>query len=206
MNYLITSIGRRRKRRSAPPNTNFLTLAQYHETARRVIGKYAPYHIKSSMLGSEDAIDFVAFHIMYSDWWYEDDGSKIETIRLSSGRYAILEYITLINKQKKMQSLEVSVTENETSIAETCVDEREIDPFIRTQTDESSVETSDYITGLINALTYVQQQCVSMYYLEGLKHTEIARRMSMTREGVRKSIIEGLKRLQELASETPYER
>lgn len=214
MNYVITEVGRARKKYSAefghklkdqrPAQERFLSLAKYHELARRIIGKFAPVESKTSMLASEDAIDFVAHHIMRGDWGFEPEkGNKIETFRSISGRGAILEYIKIVMNQRQNMSLDYAESsEHDHSVGEISVDPKAPEPSTIQMQREADQETRDYIRGLLNVLTPVQRACVTLHYLDDVSQADIAKIMNMHREGVRKSINEGMKKLNSVAMES----
>jgi RNA polymerase sigma factor (sigma-70 family) len=154
------------------------------------------------MLASEDAIDFVAHHIMRGDWAFEPSrGNKISTCRGSNGRLAILEYIKAVANQRQENSLEYVVDGNRT-LSDVTEDPKMVEPQAIHIQRENDQETRDYIRGLLNALTPVQRSCIALHYLDDVGQSDIAKMLSMTREGVRQAIAKGMQRLHTLATES----
>jgi RNA polymerase sigma factor (sigma-70 family) len=212
MNYVISDVGRPRKKYpsnlghknadQSQAQERFLTLAKYHELARRIIGKFAPVDSKASMLASEDAIDFVAHHIMRGDWSFEPSrGNKISTLRGYNGRVAILEYIKAVSNQRQEVSIDYKVDGNRT-LGDVSEDPKAIEPQNIHMERERDQETRDYIRGLLNALSPVQRACVALHYLDDVGQSDIAKMMNMTREGVRQAIAKGMQKLHIIATES----
>jgi RNA polymerase sigma factor (sigma-70 family) len=217
MNYVISDIGTPRKKYPAElghKNTDqkkaierFLPLYKYHELARRIIGKFAPASYKTSMLASEDAIDFVAHFIMRGDWGYEQERDvKIETWRGIHGKQGVLLYIKAVSRHRRDQALELVTGDDQgNQDEEVSTDPKAIEAQTAHINREIEQETRDLITGLLNALAPVQRACISLHYLDGVSHANVAKQLNITREGVRKSIKEGIKKLTLLATEMNHE-
>jgi RNA polymerase sigma factor (sigma-70 family) len=197
MNFVLTNIKRNRKKYPAglghkngdrdKIQSRFLSLEKYHELACRIIGRFAPVNAKKMMLESEDAISFIAHQLMKGDWGFEPSkGVKISSLRGYIGRVAIKEYLKTLSTQRR---------ENETIQQDIEARPNTVNPEEMRMRIETDQETRDYIRGLLYTLNDVQRACISLHYLDGLKQTDVARKVGLSREGVRKAISEGMKRL-----------
>ncbi len=216
MNFVVAPIHRLRKKyliekfghKTADPKDveeRFLTLDKYYELARRIIGKFAPHESKASMLSSEDAIDYVAHQIMRGDWgWNVEKKADIKTFRGVNGRKAITAYIRAVMKQNHQKSLDFLACD-ENSIHDVTTDPKAIEPQEAHIRQEECDERRAYLQVLLESLSEVQRLCIIMHYLDDVSQADIADRLKMSREGVRKSIAEGMKKLYALAMELENE-
>jgi RNA polymerase sigma factor (sigma-70 family) len=153
------------------------------------------------MLSSEDAIDFVAHHIMRGDWAFDPSrGNKISTCRGLNGRLAILEYIKVVSNQRQAISMEFVVDGNRT-LSDVSEDPKAVEPQTIHMQRESDQEMRDYIRRLLDALTPVQRSCIALHYLDDIGQADVAKMVGISREGVRRAIAKGMQKLLALATE-----
>jgi RNA polymerase sigma factor (sigma-70 family) len=62
---------------------------------------------------------------------------------------------------------------------------------------EDERELHEYILCLLDKLTDTQRKCITLHFLDGHTQSEVSRMLGISREGVRKSVVEALKKLRE---------
>ena len=159
----------------------FLSLSEYMTLARRMISKFAPANLRSYMLASEDAIDFVAHKIMKGDWCYDEGRTKITTYRGYCAQKAIDYYIKMSLKKQVTVSLDAA-DENDVLINE--IADESLNPLAQMIEEEDRKSLRLSLLNAIDLLTPSQQDCVRLHYMEGLTDKEIATRLNITRQAV----------------------
>jgi RNA polymerase sigma factor (sigma-70 family) len=192
---LVTEeVGKQRKKypdcKDPKVAARFLTLDEYMVLSRRMISKFAPANLRSYMLASEDAIDFVAHKIMKGDWCYEDEKTKLTTYRGYCAQKAIDYYIKISMKKKATLSLD-AVDDDDTPLNEV-VDDQSLNPLAQMIEEEEHKNLRHSLLVAIEALPSSQRDCVRMHYMEGVADAEIARRLNITRQAVQGKIKRGL--------------
>lgn len=212
MNYVIAQVKTQRKKYTnmnletgdtqeiADVNGRMLTVEKYHDLARRIIGKWAPPYAKTSMLNSEDAIDYVAHKIMMGDWGYDKDKSGLKTFRGYCGKRAIQDYLGTLAGQHSFitNCLDSTSYTKEWDGYSFIQDKKVIAPDEAFLTEEQREENRNRLKTIMSKLNATQQSCLAMYYMGDMNMTDIAHELDMTREGVRKSIDEALKYIKEI--------
>lgn len=173
-------------------NSRMLTVAEYHVLARRIIGRWAPSHIKASMLNSEDAIDFVAHLVMIGDWNFDESQSTIETHRGNCGKHAIQNYMKTLGRQNKNYSKNFLDDNNEVNAYHSVPDENAPQPFDRMELLESSEDMKRDLSILLGNLNKTQRACVMMHLIDEMSMGDISKELKITREGVRRAIVDGV--------------
>lgn len=200
MNYILTDVKRTRKKYPNHNERKFMSVQEYHDLSRRIIGKFAPPNVKRAMLTSEDAIDFVAHCIMRADWGYDKEHSKganLRTYRGYCGRRAIKTYLGIIAEQRKTLSLDYLLLEDK-SLHDTQSDDGANDPQKQHINSEQHLELKIYLGSILEKLTETQRECIIRSHIKNKGHSRIARELGISREAVRKSINVGMKKMREL--------
>lgn len=213
MNFVIADIGAQRNTyidmKDGDPediarvNGHMLTLKQYGVLARRIIGKWAPSYLRSAMLNSEDAIDFVSHHLMVADWGFKPGKSDLKTWRGYCGQRAIQSYVSALSRQNTFRDedgddhviLTTSFDEDDKQ------DPNSESPDTSMSKNEERQGVFRYVDRLMEGISKTQKDCIIMYYLYEFNMAEIGRRVGLTREGVRRSIENGMAKLRELAAQ-----
>lgn len=209
MNFVLATINRSRRKPNKElghknpdqkkAQERFLTVGQYHTLARRIIGRFAPASVKASMLNSEDAIDYIAYKIMRGDWIYDPSlNVKISSYRGMNGRLAITDYMKAhARNTKTTQSLDFNYGDGAT-LHHTQADPKAIEPRAIYIEREDSDELRAYVELILDTLSETQRSCVVLHYLDGLGQSEVSRILRISREAVRKSLAEAMKKLRKV--------
>lgn len=178
----------------------FLTVGEYLNLARRIIAKFAPANSRVSMLASEDAIDFVAHRLMLGDWGYRPDKAALNTYRGYCGRCAIQRYLKNMARQRFVTVPEDDGSVTKVTVINDSIDKHDpkaetpVDTVIKTETSEKVITR---LKNRLHPLTHKQQLCVLKRVVDGMTMADIGRELGMTTEGVRQSILNGVKKLNE---------
>lgn len=214
MNYVITDVKARRKQYTDMKNGNqeaidavnrrMLTVEQYQSLARRIIGKWAPSYARSQMLNSDDAVDFVAHRIMVGDWGYNSKKSNIKTYRGYCGKRAIQVYLSILSEQQNvvtnyLDSHSERRTDSDKSVYDVISDDNAPHPSERMETIERCEEVRRDLLILMGDLNDTQRACITMHHIDENSMADIGRELGITREGVRRSIEEGMKAMRKIA-------
>lgn len=201
MNYVLADVSTPRKKYpdASTVEGRMLTLNQYHTLARRIIGRWAPAHMKGVMLGSEDAIDYVAHKIMMGDWRYNVSRSDIKTHRGYCGKRAIQRYIKgLARKGPFVTNFLDTLEESETNIYELIADPKSPQPIDVDVIQDERLEMRKRLVKGMERLTDTQYACVKLHFIDGKSMAEVGRELDISREAVRKSINESVERMRGL--------
>ncbi len=147
------------------------------------------------LLKSEDAIDHVAYKIMIADWSYDEHKGMITTHRGVRAKHAITRYLSLAANAKKREEQTVPL---EPDVARLLTNEHENNPANEAADREECEERVRYVRILLNSLTDVQQQCMTLHYINGLKQVEVASILGISKQAVRQNLKAALKSLKEI--------
>jgi RNA polymerase sigma factor (sigma-70 family) len=183
------------------------SLSTYLMLSKKIINKFAPKFIVKDMLNDEDAVSDVATAIMNADKNFDPDreGSTNQkktkySYRNQCGLWAIKTYITKKYKDKKINSLDYIIDDNNNNLYSTIPDIKNKDPLeniIDNEYHNNLISDVEYIlnSGLINEK---QKDQIKMYYFENKSLAEIGRIYGVTREAVRQNIKRAIKNIKSL--------
>ena len=165
------------------------TLRDYHEEARRVIGKWGRWEWQLD----EDCVAFVAYWMMRADWKYDPTkGAKKSTYRVCSGRWAVVSWANKLKKRderaKKILSVNFDVVDEEGH----CI---EYGDTISDKSKAKDLIDLELVDKCVNheCLSNKLQQYLKRYFIEGYNCQEIATQMGVSRqavsEGLRRAIV-----------------
>lgn len=173
------------------------SLDYYLGTARRVVSKYASKSLSSEILSDEDAISFIAEHIMMgTSRWDEakSNGKSLDNYHLQCALWAIKRWVhkKTTERNKNILSMDFMGHVNGThefNLHETVGDKR-IDPEGAEKLEET-VKFAEEILNL-NCLTDNQKTCIKMKYMDGLTLREIGEKLGKSFQAVQQIISAGL--------------
>lgn len=179
------------------------SLNDYYRVAQQCIGTFATGDLAKSMLKSEDAISFVAEHLMYASFrWKPDGGRTINAYLNQCAIWCIPRWVSLSKKATSTSpwSINIDINKNDTkhnqlyaTIADT-----------HTQSPDKILMDQEQTLGLaklINSagLTERQQYCVEVVYLSGEKPAHVARNLGISRQAVDQCITKGIHKIKAVA-------
>jgi RNA polymerase sigma factor (sigma-70 family) len=173
------------------------TLDDYYEVAQRTIGAFASAPLASSMLRNEDAISFVAEHLMYgAHRWSETGGRSVNAYLNQCAIWAIYRWIALSKKANAESVVSLNRSRGPDSrrqLYEMTTDERAAAP----EDDMVALEQSDTIASLLEnaGLTERQKHCIEVVYVQGKKPSDVARDLGITRQAVDQCLTKGIKKI-----------
>lgn len=183
------------------------SLSTYLMLSKKIINKFAPKFILNQMLNDEDAISDVATALMNADKNFDPDrGSSPDrkktkySYRNQCGLWAIKSYLTKNYKNKKLNSLDFVLDEDNSALYSTIPDHKNKNPIDIIVQRESEQILYDDIHYLINSdlLTDKQKNQIKMYYFENKSLAEIGKAYGVTREAIRQSIKRALSSIRTL--------
>jgi len=174
------------------------TLDDYYQVAQRCIGAFASGSLAQSMLRNEDAISFVAEHLMYASCrWNETAGRTVHSYLNQCAIWAIKRWIKLSNKATQTEVVSLN--------ADSCPGSRtqayEIIADVNTQTPDEALsdqEQSDALAKIVDnaGLTERQRHCLDVVYVKGQKPSDVARDLGISRQAVDQCLNKGIRKIQ----------
>lgn len=190
MTLVLWGISNNEKRsRQMTTNNTMLSLNEYYDIAKRCIGAFAGPSSANSMLKNEDAISFVAEHLMYgSANWNPDRGRTLRSYLNQCAIWSIQRWFFLLKRAKKHDAfslnkkLHCDSDKRTLYLYETIADEKAVSP------DEAlfSMEECETIHKVLKtaSLTPRQQQCVELVYIENYSGVDAAKKLGVSRQAV----------------------
>lgn len=155
------------------------TPQKYIEIAKRMIKTFAPNYTAKRMLRSEDAISYVAFHIMKADWkWDANRGRTRNSYRNQCGIWSIKLYNYMIAKEPYIISLNRLV--GDTPLYELIPDRKTKTPLAYILQQEEAQE-------LVDAMEFLSQRekdILEAYYVDRQSYRNIGQKQNLTYERV----------------------
>ena len=181
------------------------SLEQYYETAKRCIGAFTSGPLAHAMIQDEDAISFVAEHLMYgAHRWKENmvNGRALHSYMNQCAIWAIKVWISLSRRAEKHNMLSLNYSEGDNSTG-TSNDRDQLYAYIP---DEKSPlpeavmmdqEQSDNISDVISnaGLTPRQQHCIEVVYVQGQRKSDVARDLGISRQAVAQCLEKGIQKI-----------
>lgn len=173
------------------------SLDYYLGTARRVVSKYASKSLSSEILQDEDAISFIAEHIMMgTSRWDESksNGKSLDNYHLQCALWAIKRWVhkKTTERNKNVLSMDFDGKLGDLNLHETVSDKR-IDPEGAEKL-ENTVRFAQEILNL-NCLTDNQKTCIKMKYMDGMTLREIGDKLGKSFQAVQQIISAGLTKI-----------
>lgn len=189
--------------------TEYDTLSNYITLAKKIISKFAKSSAKD-MLKNEDAVADVAHAIMTADWKYDKDRigkttGKQKTrysYRNQCAIWSIQTYLTKKSKQKHILSIDNTINNDDNTYDAFIINDEDKQPIDQIIQDENIKLTNDLIEMIFesNILNDRQKEQIEMYYLKSYTLQKIGEHFGVTREAVRQSIKNSIRKLQEILS------
>jgi|15BtaG_2_1085339.scaffolds.fasta_scaffold01623_9 RNA polymerase sigma factor (sigma-70 family) len=177
------------------------TLAEYLEIAEKCIAKFASPSIVSSMLNNEDAISFVAEHLMDGTIrWKESGGRTLKSYLNQCSIWAITRWI---GKQtsalaKAPMSINQQKDEEENQFYSMIAD-RDISDSSESYWSDISDQVTEIITNPV--LTETQSECMRLRYQQGYTNAEIGEQMGFSKQGANNHLQNAMRKLQDVYSQ-----
>lgn len=172
-----------------------LSLDDYYQIASRCIGAFASGSVAQSMLRNEDAISFVAEHLMYGTCrWTEDGGRTLRSYINQCAIWSIQRWIMLSKKAhgKHEQSLNREDKDGDRQFYETIADTSVGLPIDELCCDEEMQAIRQVMD---DELTDNQRQCIELIYIQDLSGADVARQLKVSRQAVEQSMNKGLEKI-----------
>jgi len=174
------------------------TLDDYYNVAQRCIGAFAAGPMAQSMLRNEDAISFVAEHLMYAAYrWTESGGRTINSYLNQCAIWSIHRWIVLTKKASNKSCLSLHLDSSHgtqkqllyAKIADTTV--AAPDEILMSQ------ETTSGLAHVLDdaGLTERQRHCLEVVYVQGQKPSDVARDLGISRQAVDKCLTKGIHKI-----------
>jgi RNA polymerase sigma factor (sigma-70 family) len=180
-----------------------LSLQEYVDISKRCIGHFASSDLAKQMLQSEDAISFVAEHLMMATCRH--DAAKGRTLRSYHNQcaiWAIQNWVARISKNTDYEILSLNKELKDGGTA------REMYQIIEDDrpapiSDMERQENMDRVKKLLASpvLSQLEQSCISMKFLSEMSANEISKSLDINRKLVYTSIQKGLAKLREFHDE-----
>ena len=182
-------------------------LSSYINLAKKIISKFGKSSAKN-MLKNEDVVADVAHAIMVADWKYDNDrvgkttGKKKTrySYRNQCAIWAIQTYLTKRGKGRSMLSIDNYIKDDDNTYESLIIDHSEQQPVDALVYNEN-IELSNDLVQMIfesNILNDRQKEQLKMYYLENYTLQQIGDHFNITREAVRQTIKNSIKKLREI--------
>lgn len=170
-------------------NIEYFTLDKYLNIAKRCIRAFCNKSVSYSMLKNEDAISFVAEELIIGTAKFNNNGSLYGYLGMRA-KWAIKRWLLLERQSIKHDSLDFIPDGYRSSMYNYIIDKKAKDPTVN---DEQNYY--DNVEIMRSIVSPRQEECLSMYLLDGMNKTGIAKKLGITIEAVRQNIIKGLEKL-----------
>tara|TARA_R110000824_G_scaffold9415_4_gene42118 strand:+ start:19065 stop:19685 length:621 start_codon:yes stop_codon:yes gene_type:complete len=180
-----------------------LSLEEYIDISKRCIGHFASPDLAKQMLQSEDAISFVAEHLMMATCRHDEEkGRTLRSYHNQCAIWAIQNWVARISKNSDYEILSLNKELKDGGTAREMYhvieDERPAFP-----SEMERQENMDRAQKLLSSpvLSKLEQDCISMKFLDEMSAKEIAEDLDINRKLVYTSIQKGLAKLREFHDE-----
>ncbi len=174
------------------------TLDDYYRVAQRCIGAFATGSLAQSMLRNEDAISFVAEHLMYAAHrWNKSGGRTLHCYLNQCAIWSIHRWIALSKKvaSKSLVSLNADncPTSDTQQLYTMIADDNAPAPDDILMDQEKTDGLANVIEGA--GLTDRQRHCLEVVYVQGQKPAEVARDLGISRQAVDQCLTKGIRKI-----------
>lgn len=173
------------------------TIDEYYEIAKRCILSHASPPLAQSMLKSEDALSFMAEHLMYAAFrWREGKGRTVNSYLNQCAIWAIKGWVRLSNRASQHSMLSINTEshpDSRTQMYELLEDENSEVPDVALM----KIEKSNNISSVIDdaGLTERQRHCIEVVYVQGQRPSEVARDLGISRQAVDQCLHKGIDKI-----------
>ena len=170
-------------------------LQEYLDIAARCIAHFANRDLKSQMLKSEDAISFVAEHLMYATCrWSPERGRTLRSYHNQCAIWAIQNWMSRLVKTREVLSINKELNQDESVVQlyEILEDPRD-SSFADTKNDEDRSEIMSIIDK--SSLSSMEKRCLVGKFLEHMSVKEISEDINKTDKFVYNIIDRAIKKL-----------
>jgi len=180
-----------------------LSLQEYINISKRCIGHFASPDLAKQMLQSEDAISFVAEHLMMATCRHDEArGRTLRSYHNQCAIWAIQNWVARISKNADYEILSLNKELKEGGTAremyQVIADERPVFPS-GVERQENMAQVQKLLSSPV--LSKLEQDCISMKFLHEMSAKDIAESLNMNRKLVYTSIQKGLAKLREFYDE-----
>jgi len=168
---------------------------EYLKIAERCIAHFANRDLKIQMLRSEDAISFVAEHLMYATCrWSAERGRTLRSYHNQCAIWAIQNWMSRLSKTRNLLSVNKDLNDDENLIQlyEILEDTRDLS-FSDTKNTEDRSEIRSLLEG--SSLSTMEKQCIEKRFLDHMNVKEISQELNRTDKFVYSIIDRAVKKL-----------
>lgn len=184
-----------------PAEHEHWTIYDYYKVAKRCIGYFAHGNLARSMLRSEDAISFVAEHLVYASYrWENGRGRTLNSYLNQCALWSIQRWVKMNTKQSHVSLSQEHYQDGRMS------NEATIDSLVDTPEkiilrDEQRAKIIKLIDNA--GLTDKQRNCMKLVYEEGKKPADVARSLGISPQAVQQHTKRGVEKLKLTMSSLP---
>lgn len=187
------SVTKRKKNKNYEKDIDQFALEDYLLMAQKFIKKYTLRNLGDNMLRDEDAISFVAEHLIYATQrWDKNRGASLNTYLIYCFKCCIPKWVKITQRDNYCLSLDFDSENTDNKSAYTnstyvdIFDDKQLSPIEFLIKKEKREELDKVIK---NILTPIQQSYVNYVYKDGLSISETSRIFGVSRQAVSNSLI-----------------
>ncbi len=180
------------------------TIYDYYRVAKRCIAYFANGGLARTMLRNEDAISFVAEHLVYASYrWEEGRGRTLNSYLNQCALWSIQRWLKMSKRQRTHISLSEENYKQGSMSREATIDSLVDSPEQAILDSENRAK----ITRLIDnaGLTDKQRNCIRLIYQEGEKPSDVARSLGISRQAVQQHTKHGVEKIKLTMSSLPLD-
>lgn len=171
------------------------SLDEYYRVAKRCICAFTSGSLAQTMLRNEDAMSFVAEHLMYgAHRWNESGGRTLHCYLNQCAIWSINRWILLTKKAQSTISLNETIRSGRTQRYAILPDESLATPDDILLSKERTENLANVIDNA--GLTERQQHCMEVIYVQGQTPSEVARELGISRQAVGQCLNKGIQKIQ----------
>jgi DNA-directed RNA polymerase specialized sigma24 family protein len=179
------------------------SLEKYYEVARQCIGKFNVGSMARQMLQNEDAISFIAEHLMYAThrWEKYPDGRAFKSYLNQCSIWGMYRWAHMLKSPGLTKHTTISLNEscsyddNKPQRYAICVDDTIPPPDIIIQKQEKTKTIYNMLHSDGVGLTLRQLQCIEGVYIHGQSKAQVARTLGVSRKRVGQCVVRGIQKI-----------
>ena len=179
-----------------------MELSDYLEISKKCIAHFASNALANQMLRSEDAVSFVAEHLMMGTCrWKPNRGKTVRSYHNQGASWAIQNWISRISKKGvDILSLNKDLSDSEgNQLYEILEDDRKIPPS-SIELEENAAEVDRILSD--RTISEKEEKCIRMKFLDQLSVAEISESLGISKKMVYTNVQRGLKKLRKKHNES----
>ena len=179
-----------------------MELSDYLEISKKCIAHFASNALANQMLRSEDAVSFVAEHLMMGTCrWKPNRGKTVRSSHNQCAICAIQNWISRISKKGvDILSLNKDLSDSEgNQLYEILEDDRKIPPS-SIELEENAAEVDRILSD--RTISEKEEKCIRMKFLDQLSVAEISESLGISKKMVYTNVQRGLKKLRKKHNES----